>query len=309
MNNKSDLRNTISSFHNPNTTWPVKSHEEFMDKFFRKGRFHKDVPESIVKDYELVERMICYSYYYYPLYDEAYAKLTQIFEAAVDLRLKQLNIPKKTKRKFESLEDRIDKLKPHTTQSTIDKWQRTRDIRNMFAHRETGMFMGVTLNQAFYSMINIINLIFLDKNILSENEIALVNLKDKCIKTFKGPITFSSNSKDYIFSSIEPVEVSLNRNLKTSLWAVKSAHTYSGFKKTYQEPICIELSNVRFLNNSIIGTVNITNEEIHIKNYDQESFSKINKTDLSEMDSFYFTSIEFYTINSVRTKYLYNNWE
>ena len=299
---KQSITEMISSYHQPSSTWFIDSYEQFMEEFFRKGRFHKGVPESIVKDYELVERIMCYSYYYYPLYDEAFAKLTTIFEAAVNIRLKELNISNDPKRKFESLDEKLQKLETYTSKTTFDKWGRTRKIRNDFAHRKSGMFMGVALNHAFYSLINITNLLFIEKETLEQNESKLEYLEQKIKLYFNGPITLTHENEEHLYSSIEPVAMSLNSKRDTSLWSLKSSHTYSNSSGS-DNPICIELKNVKIDHDCIKGIVYNTNKEVLITKFDHNMFNKLYPINLTERDLFIFTTGDDLTIREIITKY------
>lgn len=73
----------------------VTSDTDFIDKFVLKGIFHSLVPVIIVEDYKLVERLLFYNYFNYPLLDEAFSKSTRIFEASVTLKLEIVGLKKK----------------------------------------------------------------------------------------------------------------------------------------------------------------------------------------------------------------------
>ncbi len=95
------MTDSFNYFHTPDPiweTWGINTHEQFLDDFIVKGKFHTNVPESVVKEYEIVERLFCYSYYSYQLIDETFSKVTRIFEGAVNLRLDELNIKRENTR-------------------------------------------------------------------------------------------------------------------------------------------------------------------------------------------------------------------
>lgn len=48
------------------------------------------VPEDIVKDYEIVEYIMAYTYYYYPMFEEALRKLLTMYEMALKLKYKEV---------------------------------------------------------------------------------------------------------------------------------------------------------------------------------------------------------------------------
>ena len=89
------MNELIEIFHKPDSRWTIwgaDTYDAFIKLFMIYGKFHKDVPKKIVDDFQIVERLICYSYYYYPLIDEAFSKSTRVFESAVRLKLADLGL-------------------------------------------------------------------------------------------------------------------------------------------------------------------------------------------------------------------------
>ncbi len=82
----------------PDEIWKifrVKSESDFRDRDLLKGKFHPLVPEKIINDYKIVERLTYYSYFDYSLLDEAFSKSTLIFEASITLKLEMSGLKKR----------------------------------------------------------------------------------------------------------------------------------------------------------------------------------------------------------------------
>jgi hypothetical protein len=135
--------------------WKIHSHEEFLNRFLVKGKFHSLIPHDIKNEYEKVERILAYSYFFYPLYDEAYSKLTRIFEMAVLLRCDQLKIT--FNKKFTSLNERLKKLEELNPLKSPTSWQAIKDIRNYFAHPKREGYTGPIVYNGIIRNINMIN--------------------------------------------------------------------------------------------------------------------------------------------------------
>lgn len=130
------------TYFEPDKIWNnlgINSQEDYIDKYMVKGRFHSLVPEKIVYEYKIVERLLFYSYFCYPLIDEAFSKSTRIFEASVTLRLQKEGLIKKG---FESLSSKLKRLKEHCSIDLFEQWEKARLLRNEFAHMEAGRTKG-----------------------------------------------------------------------------------------------------------------------------------------------------------------------
>lgn len=156
-------------FYQPDNTWSVyriKNQDDFVKRFVIKGLFHKAVHEDVLKSYETVEYLMAHAYYHWPMYDEAYKKLLSIFEMAVKLRCKELDIElefvtrsgkKKNKILANLINDLISYGYPDELKLSLD-W--VRELRNMWAHPERHSFGGGFAKGPIIPIINIINSIF-----------------------------------------------------------------------------------------------------------------------------------------------------
>jgi hypothetical protein len=260
------MGNLIHQYHIPDRIWKIwnaNSHEDFIKNFMVIGKFHDKVPDKIINDYKIVERLLCYSYYHYPLLDEAFSKATRIFESAIKLRLKELGIPDPPK--FESLEKKIKKIEPFTSPTVLIEWNKARDIRNAFAHPEAGSLMGIIVLRGFYQMVNIINTVFLDKNVIEENEQLLNNLKAESLHLKEGLFKFQYQGKNILVWSIIPYSFFKTRNIDKSFWVFHPVFTYfpqTTDKLDFSLPICLRLCNLEISEISIKATILKSGEKI-----------------------------------------------
>lgn len=168
------------NWYEPVNIWDIygiNSREEFVSRYVVEGKFHKNVPEDIAKSFVTVSYLLAHSYYHLPMFDEAFSKALLIMEMAIKLKAKQLNIPIKQSpnkkgltldKKLWTIIDEICKkdelifLKPD--------FDRARHIRNNKMHPDRHSFAG-TMSFADSNVrlfVNIINLLFLDRNKLVE---------------------------------------------------------------------------------------------------------------------------------------------
>jgi hypothetical protein len=145
----------------------IKSRKAYIDKFVIKGRFHDAVHKDVLKSYKTVEYLMAHAYYHWPMYDEALKKLLGIFEMAIKLRCKELNISletidrngKKRKRFLGSLiKSLCDKGYPDALKSTMD---RLRSLRNHHSHPDRHSFAGATSSGSIKPIVNLLNQLFL----------------------------------------------------------------------------------------------------------------------------------------------------
>ncbi|GET35238.1 hypothetical protein PbJCM13498_41010 [Prolixibacter bellariivorans] len=252
------MEKQIHKFSQPDETWAIwdiKSHEDFLSRFMVKGRFHKNVPEEISKEYEIVERLIYYSFYCYPLIDEAFSKATRLFEAGVKIRLNQLAIT--CNGKYESLKSKLEKLGKHTSVDFYKEWDKAREVRNIFAHPEAGRLMGITVYRSFLQMVNILNTLFLDKEIVESNENHLIKLKKQTEKFKRKLFILELDSKRFLVWSIIPYSFFGTGNKAKSFWffhPVLTSFPQTTDKINFDIPIFLRLTDVKITDSGIRGT-------------------------------------------------------
>jgi len=103
--------------------------------------FKKEVPEDVVQNFEIVERLLAFSYYEYKLIDEAYAKAIHSFEMAMSIRYKELNLPLSNgKLVFDFLIRSLNEQNCFDTDITV--LMQVKQMRNHFSHPERHSFGG-----------------------------------------------------------------------------------------------------------------------------------------------------------------------
>lgn len=314
------MQNLLKEYKKPDERWEiwgVNSHSEFMSKFMVIGRFHDNVPELIKEEFKVVERLLCYSYYHYPLIDEAFSKVTRIFESAISLRLKELNIP--DEKKIETLDKKIKKIEAYTSSTLMKDWNAAKNIRNSFAHPIAGSLRGITLFNGFFQMVNILNTIFLDKTIVEYNIQALNQLKEVATPFKKGLFKFQIEDKNFLVWSILPYSFFENKNVKKSFWVIHPVLTYFPQKIdkiNFSLPIFQSLKNIRITENSFEATNIYNNKMIFATPTNKkENIELLNKHQAQiesseiEVKQAYWNLLE-HEINNEVVKFLYENcWE
>ena len=170
----------IKSNYIPDWTWDsfgIKSKSDFHRVFVIPKNTHSEVPEKITKELAIAEQLQSLSYFHYPLYGDAFSRLTRIFEMAVKSKAAQLNIETKNKRLF----DLINSISIDYSEHYKFRLDWARKMRNMNAHPEVGTIYGMILKLPLIRLTNIINDIFRTKEFFIREEkvlkIAQVNTK------------------------------------------------------------------------------------------------------------------------------------
>lgn len=203
----------------PDNIWEnfgIKSDTDFIKKFVLKGKFHSLVPEKIVEEYKLVERLLFYSYFHYPLIDEAFAKSTRIFEAGVTLKLEIVGLKKKEG--FESLHSKLNRLEKYCSKDLHQQWLDAKEWRNIFAHSEAGVIMGITLINALKHNLNMINSLFLELSIIQEKENQHKALLQQSEHLANGLFILNDGNKKILIFSVRPYTTGIMKNSGKSLW-------------------------------------------------------------------------------------------
>jgi hypothetical protein len=159
----------FDEYHQPDNTWTiwVKSYEEYAKRWIIKGRFHKEVPEDVVKSYKVAEYIMAHAWYHYPMYDEALIRIAGIFEMAIKLRTEQLNLPLRAPDKQGKLREiHLYKLitalcEKEEGKELGDYLNHLRRIRNIVAHPDRYGFSGGNIWHVVQNCVNVLNRIFL----------------------------------------------------------------------------------------------------------------------------------------------------
>jgi hypothetical protein len=188
----------------------VKSKDEFIENYVLIGRFHNEVPEDVVNAFETVTHLLAYSYYHWPMLDEATSKGLLIVEMAIKLKAKQLLIDlsftdKRGRTQQKRLVDLINEIfsLPYLSFLKPD-FERARQLRNSKMHPDQHSYMGAIGRPKSNAMLftNIINYLFLSKASLEDLldrrrklEIGIANFKH-------GLFVIERDGKKYLFDTV-----------------------------------------------------------------------------------------------------------
>lgn len=265
------IKQQISEFLKPDDLWNIfgiKSQEDFIEKLVCKGKFHANVPKEIKDDYIIVERLLFFSYFKYPLIDEAFGKSTRIFEASIDLKIKNLNIEKKG---FESLNSKINRLEKYSSIELHKQWLDSKALRNLFAHHEAGRLMGITLMNAFKHNINMINTVFLTKKEISEKEDSLLSIVNKSNHLKEGLFILEYKNKSFLICSMIPYTSIVKNNVEMSFWVLHPVYGKKNIVEisNFPDPFMLNLKNLNINENGLSAEVIETNEIIKVTSTDK----------------------------------------
>lgn len=138
--------------------------------------FKKEVPDDVVKNFEVVEKLLALSYFEYKFIDEAYAKAITTLEMAMSLRYKDF-YPSSKKMMFNNL---IHDLSDKSVFDThIEVLKRIKSIRNRYAHPENHSFAGIIIWNRIEQINRLINEMYEDITLRLERR----NLFDAAIRT------------------------------------------------------------------------------------------------------------------------------
>lgn len=266
------------TYFEPDKIWNnlgINSQEDYIDKYMVKGRFHSLVPEKIVYEYKIVERLLFYSYFCYPLIDEAFSKSTRIFEASVTLRLQKEGLIKKG---FESLSSKLKRLKEHCSIDLFEQWEKARLLRNEFAHMEAGRTKGFFLLGSFIHNLNMINTIFLEEKAILERESLISDLKHKSKHLRKGLFILDYQDKRILIFSAHPYSIGTMNCTGQSLWVFRPVSGEKNINKANDLPnsFILRLEKVEITNDGLSAIESVSKNAISLISTDKpENVNKL----------------------------------
>lgn len=184
----------------PHNIFQERTFEEYCSKI-PEFYFKKEVPEDVIKNFEVVEKLLALSYYEYRLIDEAYAKAIHTFEMAMSLRFKDF-FPNSKKRTFNSLITELSEL--NLFDASLDTLKHVKYMRNHYAHPERHSFGGIVFwnriefpSRLINEMYEDVNLRLLRRNLLADfiQQMEKSNLEKYLVMEIEGQqtILFSMN--------------------------------------------------------------------------------------------------------------------
>ncbi|KAB2918284.1 MAG: hypothetical protein F9K23_03830 [Bacteroidetes bacterium] len=171
--------------------WGSEGYEKYLLNFAFEAKFHPSVPDKIVENYKVIEYLMAFAYYYYPLYDEAIEKSVVLLERCVKTRCKQLSISlshsvslKNGAQKDKSKE--YNRLINDCTAAEPKKMiqcelHNLRGVRNFLIHKENYSYTGPIGMPILLRFINVVNILFLPEQsvVLMKKEVEKLQKKLK----------------------------------------------------------------------------------------------------------------------------------
>lgn len=297
------------------TIWGCSTLQEYLDKYFIPGKFHSDVPEKIKFAYLTVERLIAYSYFYYPLTEEIDSKLTRVFEMAVREKGTQLGLT--FKRKFPTISDYIIEFKkfPEIDQELVYHMGGMKNLRNFYAHPDNSNYYGPAGFQKKFFYINFINRLFSPKEYYLSMIKKVSEMEDSFKDVYDGVFVYENDNKRFVLNAARPLSTAPLSNL--SLWVfIPVLQTFPQSLDNYFEtpPIFKKLINVRKTENGLVGLDAITSTEIKVYKSEKEKDFETSRFFKSQIDSSDISVRMFYTafidssISLEKEKFIYSEF-
>lgn len=245
--------------------WKCYSHKEYLDRFFIPGKWHKDVPEKIQKAYVTVERLLAYSYFYYPLTEEVHSKMTRVFEMAVRLKAEQLGII--FKKNHATLQDHFDAFQNRDGfgVNMISAFKKVKTLRNIYAHPNSQLYFGPVVYYNVVAVINLINRLYLLNNEYDELINKALALTERMKDFAQGVYVFEAPTKRYLIYRLQPLLVSPKG--ERTLWVLDPVlksfpQTMENF--TYGAPFFLILNDFTSDPDAIEGIDLITHTKVRV---------------------------------------------
>jgi hypothetical protein len=303
----------------PDNIWEIfgiKSETDFREKYLLLGKFHSLVPKKIIDDYKLVERLLYYSYFHYPLIDEAFSKSTRIFEASVTLKLEIEGLKKDG---FETLHSKLNRLKKYCSNDLFEQWKNAKELRNDFAHREAGIFMGIALINGFKHNLNLINSIFLEPCTILEKENNHNELLKQSEHLINGFFVLEHDDKRILVAHARPFTTGIIKNLGQSLWVFIPITGEKSIEKNSDLPkaFILKLENLQINKSGLSATDSTTKKSINLTTTDNfenlKKFtvhdSRIRALEIESQDiSREYMAILKHETNKGIANFLYEDW-
>lgn len=267
----------MNKFTTPDSTWScfenAKTHEEFIQNYVLKGRFHPLVPKDIVEDYEVVEYILAYSYFHFPMFDEAMRKLLSMYEMALKLKYREvtdqdwLDFKGKNengRRITPNLNNLIDWL-CNGKHLPYDKeaYHSFRKIRNYFMHPEKSNQGMLLFKQKLLDLHNCFNEIFLPKEVFVERKRQLELHQNQIKQLNKETVHLYHNGKTIHYKSVQAISY-LEGRLVILFLPFNSEIKYTKTGMLWPEALILSIDDFCISNSILSGTDTKTKKEVFI---------------------------------------------
>jgi hypothetical protein len=197
----------------PDGRWVILGFQDFTTyckATLVEGLFNPIVPKDVNEAFLMAEYMMAHSYYHYPLYHEAFSKVLRIFEMAIKLRCRQLNIdlehtkkggPAKIKKTLKMLMDDLIKAEP--AKELNKQFEVARSLRNSTMHPDRHLYSGVMTKNYIKQAVILLNSIF-----VPESQFKLISGQLRIIKAAlnrfqDGLFVLMYNGKKYLIEKAD----------------------------------------------------------------------------------------------------------
>lgn len=216
--------------------------------------FRKEVPDDVVSNFEVIEKLLVFSFYEYKFIDEAYTKAIYTFEMAMSIRYNQFS-PKAVKAGFDTLIKKLDKL--NVFDANIDVLESIKRVRNHCAHPKRHGFAGIAIWNNIEFINRLINELYDDIDIRLERQNLIKNLTDRLQKlNLNNGVVIHINGEPTILYKLELLFINNKHNPKTYLFACtplfdfeKSQDGSNEVPNTFKS----KLINIEFVENALSG--------------------------------------------------------
>ncbi|MBI1305993.1 MAG: hypothetical protein GC181_05205 [Bacteroidetes bacterium] len=167
-------------------TWQekyLKPHAFFVHKTFNEHcdnipefYFKAEVPEDVVRNFEVIKTLLAFSYYEYKLIDEAYSKALHTFEMAMKIRLSDFDASARNK-SFKPLLATLNKH--HLFETDYKQIQYLESLRNHYAHPKSHSFAGAVVWNKIQGISMLINEMYEDVSLRLKRKEQMNNFRKK----------------------------------------------------------------------------------------------------------------------------------
>lgn len=180
--------------------------------------FKKEVPEDVVKNFEIVEQLLAHSYYEYRFIDEALAKALHTFEMAMRIRYNEVVTEPKKRVVFNDLITELSNL--NLFEASFETLKHVKSLRNYYSHPERHSFGGVFHWNKIEFINRLINEMYEDINLrLERTEKAKGFIEEQQKKNLHKSLIIYVDGDTHLLYSLELLFVNNKHNPNAYLLA------------------------------------------------------------------------------------------
>jgi hypothetical protein len=246
----------------------ITSHEEFVKNHVPKFHFRENVHEDILKEFEIINSLMVWSYYKYQFFDVAYKQALQTMEMAFRIRYNELTGHLYDGDLFDLIEE-LERMNAFEARKEVIHWLRER--RNGALHFDRHMYSGNTLVTRLHQIVDILNDLYDDIPLRLKRKELSNELEQVIRDSIKYGVELVRMDKRHFLHCIQIQLIdNKERELVYHLAAVPffSLHQYKEFstQKGYSTPMFVplQLRNVSIINGDVTGYDELSKTNITI---------------------------------------------